>query len=113
MGFRNKKLVVVIDNTLKMPKGKLAREVMGMGIRTVGMLSTSQLIEWKLNSEKAVVVKTDNIQELMKKLNENKIEYRIFVDAGRTVFNGKETLTCVGFFCKDNEFDFVEELKLV
>lgn len=111
--FRNKKLVVVVDNTLKMPKGKLAREVMGIGIRTVGMLSSSQLIEWKLNAEKAVVLKTDYMNDFIRKLVENKIEYRIFVDAGRTVFNGKETLTCVGFFCKDNEFDFVEELKLI
>lgn len=106
------KLVVVVNQELGMPKGKLARQVLGAGMRVSHTLSRSEILRWKLNSEKAVVLKTTEYNEIKRKLISDKVEIRIMIDAGRTFFK-EPTETCLAFFCSDNEFDYIEELKLL
>lgn len=106
------KVIVIIDNNLKMPKGKLARVVMGAGIEITNRASNLELSEWRDNNRKSVVLKTNSFKELIKKLDNSNITYVLMTDAGKTVFK-KPTDTCIALMAIDNQYPFIEELKLV
>jgi peptidyl-tRNA hydrolase len=92
------KMYVIVDDTVKMPKGKLAREVAGAVTHTImyhfSHFKWLTLTNWYKQGMKTVVVKTDDISKLEKTLKRKKQMYLSMVDAGKTVFT-KPTKTCI------------------
>lgn len=113
------KLIVVVDNQLKMPKGKLAREVAG-AVTHVLMYSWSyfkfiKLLPWYKGGMKTIVLKTDDMDTLVTTMQTLRIKYFPMIDDGKTVFNGVPTRTCIGFPICTNEKTpvMLDELKLL
>ncbi len=112
LGVVNKmKQVVVINNNLKMKKGKMARVCLNLGDEAYNLIGWVDRITWKLLGKKGVVCKTDEYQEVLNYLREERIKYKCHVDAGRT--GVKPNSNCgVVFFMKEED-NFIDTLKLV
>jgi len=112
------KLIVVVDNELKMPKGKLARQVAGAVTHVIMYhlcyFKWFPMIDWYKKGLKTVVLKTNDLYKVRADLGLYNIDYLPMVDAGKTVFK-QPTLTCLGLTLikEDKVPDFINELSLL
>ena len=112
------KMIVVVDNNIKMHKGKLAREVAGAVTLAIMYHFISfkwvSLIRWYKNGIKTVVLKTYDMEGLIIDLSLYKQFYLTMVDSGATVFK-KPTRTCIVLpVCKEeNSLIPIKKLKLL
>lgn len=92
------KLVVLVRQDLKLPKGKLAAQVAHAAVESTlrsGKLSVSA---WRLQGQKKVVLKVKDEKEMLKYMQEAKdagLKTALITDAGKTVI-APGTKTCVG-----------------
>jgi PTH2 family peptidyl-tRNA hydrolase len=92
------KLVVLVRQDLKLPKGKLAAQVAHAAVESVFNSEKSKVDEWRSQGQKKVVLKVKDEQELMdflRRAKTMKLKSCIITDAGRTVLE-PGTRTCVG-----------------
>ncbi len=95
------KQVIIVRKDLKLPKGKLCVQVAHASVSA--MLETEKIrkdwvTEWLKQGQKKVVLKVDNLEELLKIkkiLDENQIPNILIRDAGLTVLP-PNTITCLG-----------------
>lgn len=103
------KQYVIINNKLKMDKGKVARVCLTAGNKTRRLIGKINLLKWYFYGSPAVVLRTDDIQEIERFVEYNNIKYSKHVDAGHTqVRNGD--LCMITFFHVGN--DFLDSLRL-
>ena len=92
------KQAIIVRNDLKMPKGKLAAQVAHGSIEAV-MHSDKKIVEkWAKQGMKKVVLKVENLNELMDILRNAKnegLKVGLINDAGRT-FLAPGTTTVLG-----------------
>jgi len=112
------KMIVVVDQKVKMRKGKLSREVAGAVTHAImyhfSYFKWASLIAWYKNGMKTIVLKTDDMDALIKELKLFNNFYLSMVDAGITVFK-KPTRTCIVLpICNDENTPLcISELKLL
>ncbi len=75
--------IIIINNKLKMSKGKIARVCFGLGysLPRLGMIDK---LKWLKNGSTAITLKSDNLDVEIKILNDNNIKFVKHIDAGRT-----------------------------
>ena len=106
------KQIVIINNSLGMSKGKMVRVGLMLGYLTEQVLTKKKKLMWTINQNKAVVLKADNYEELLEKLDQENIKYKSHIDAGITSVTPGSNCGCT-FFCLDSQCKFLEELKLL
>jgi PTH2 family peptidyl-tRNA hydrolase len=92
------KLVVLVRQDLKLPKGKLAAQVGHAAVESVFNSEKQKVDEWRSQGQKKVVLKVKDESELMdflKRAKALKLKACLITDAGRTVLE-PGTKTCVG-----------------
>lgn len=106
------KQVVVINNDLKMSKGKVARVCLMLGFGSKYILGSLQNVMWIRNNYKAVVLKASfgEYLNILKYLKDNKIRYKEHVDAGLTQVPAHSRCGLVCYLNDDEEI--TKELKL-
>lgn len=109
------KQVILINNWLEMPTGKLIAQAAHASLaplsnliakserndRTVSIEMPQELIDWFDDSftKLALIVRSEaEWAQVKKKLDKDNIEYFEIIDKGLTVFNGIPTHTCTGFY---------------
>jgi peptidyl-tRNA hydrolase len=113
------KLYVIVDSKIKMPNGKLSREVAGAVTKVIMNHWTSwqitKILSWYKCGFPTIVLKTDDIQALINVLEKENIKYFEMIDAGKTVFHDIPTRTCIGItLLKHNELpEHIRKLKLL
>ena len=96
------KQYVIINNELKMSKGKIARMCLSAGTQASSLIGWWQLTKWKVTGQVAVVLKADHFNQVIFYLQDQKIKYHMHVDAGLTqVPRGSQC--SVTFFHDGNE----------
>ena len=81
------KQVIVVRKDLKLDKGKLSAQVAHGSLEAYKKADEKAKEEWELQGSKKVVVKAENLQELMKikdRVKELNLPYAVIRDAGRT-----------------------------
>jgi PTH2 family peptidyl-tRNA hydrolase len=92
------KLVILVRQDLKLPKGKLAAQAAHAAVEAVLNSSKSKVEPWRDQGQKKVVLKVADEKEMLKYQNAAKAEglvASLITDAGRTVI-APGTKTCVG-----------------
>jgi peptidyl-tRNA hydrolase, PTH2 family len=92
------KLVVLVRQDLKLPKGKMAAQVGHAAVESVFNSEKSKVDEWRSQGQKKVVLKVKDEAELMdflKRAKALKFKSCLITDAGRTVLE-PGTKTCIG-----------------
>ncbi len=95
------KQVIVVRTDLKMSKGKLAAQVAHAAVSCVLKALEQRrewVMEWLKQGQKKVVLKVDNLDDLLKIYDQAKAQglpVAIIEDAGRTQLE-PGTITCVG-----------------
>ena len=92
------KLVVLVRQDLKLPKGKLAAQVAHAAVEAAFNSSSSKVDEWRSEGQKKVVLKVKDEKELLEYLNNAraaKLKATVITDAGRTCI-APGTRTCLG-----------------
>lgn len=103
------KQYVIINNKLKMRKGKLSRICLSLGFKSQEIITLRQELAWEDNNYTAVILKADDFENVIKDLIEKNIEFEQHVDAGLT--SVPEGSDCgLVFFSKEEMF---KELKLL
>lgn len=116
---KNYKMYVVVDATVKMPTGKLAREVAGAVTYSIfyhlSYFKWASLFNWFKYGIKTIVLKTENMDKLIQDLKLCRQFYLLMVDSGLTVFNGVPTRTCLSLpIMADKDTPFpIKELKVL
>lgn len=114
------KMIVLIRNDLKMPKGKLCAQVSHAALK-VGMKQFKRnkdiFNDWDNEGSKKVILKVDSVDEILKFKNlmdRENITNALIKDAGRTFFDSP-TITTLGVGPdKENLLDkFFNDLKLL
>ncbi|MBE7553939.1 MAG: peptidyl-tRNA hydrolase [Anaerolineales bacterium] len=111
------KQVVVVNEALKLPRGKLAAQVAHAAVGAFVAASTEVQQAWLNSGMPKIVLKVDHEADLIRLYDlalEQNIPARLIKDAGRTVVP-EGTLTCLGLGpASDNELDkLTGELKLL
>ena len=106
------KQIVVINNKLKMRKGKIARVCLMLGYKSHKMLSAVDSIRWFRNNHKAVILKSDLYEEHLQCVESRGKETKCHIDAGKTSVDKGSNCGFV-FFMEEGEISYIEELKLV
>ena len=92
------KLYVVVDNNVKIPKGKLAREVAGAVTHSIMYHFTyfkwTKIVAWYKSGFKTIVLKTDDFDTVIEQLKMFKEKHFVMTDIGKTVFK-EPTRTCL------------------
>lgn len=104
------KQVVILNNSLKMNKGKSARVCLMLGYMSSSMLNHVNKIGWILSGHKAVVLKSDNYDDVINHLIDKKIKFASHIDAGLTCVKSGSNCGCV-FYINDKD-EFIDNLKL-
>ena len=92
------KLVILVRQDLKLPKGKLAAQVAHAAVEAALKSGKLKVSAWRLQGQKKVVLKIRDDKELMKYMQLAKdegIKTALITDAGKTVI-APGTKTCVG-----------------
>lgn len=92
------KLVVLVRQDLKLPKGKLAAQVAHAAVEATLKSSGPKVEEWRDEGQKKVVLKVKDEKELLsyqRKAKAEKLVAALITDAGKTVI-APGTRTCVG-----------------
>lgn len=96
--FMDMKMVILVRQDLKLPKGKLAAQVAHAAVEATLKSSSSKVDEWKSQGQKKVVLKVVDEKTLLSYQRKAKAEglvATIITDAGRTVI-APGTKTCIG-----------------
>ncbi len=105
------KQYVIINNELKMSKGKIARMCVGAGHHIKSVSNIIQRIKWVANGFNTVVLKSDIFEGIVRQLETYNIKHFVHVDAGFTqVETGSKCM--VTFLCKEEDYILFSELKL-
>jgi PTH2 family peptidyl-tRNA hydrolase len=92
------KLVILVRQDLKLPKGKLAAQVAHAAVEATLKSSSSKVEEWRDEGQKKIVLKVKDEKELLayqRKAKSEKLVAALITDAGKTVI-APGTRTCVG-----------------
>ncbi len=92
------KQVIVVNRSLKLPKGKLSAQVAHAAVAAFIEASMDAKKKWLENGMPKVVLRVESEDELfniLSKAKKNKIPAVLIEDAGRTVVQ-KGTVTCLG-----------------
>jgi PTH2 family peptidyl-tRNA hydrolase len=92
------KLVVIVRQDLKLPKGKLAAQVAHAAVEATFKSSKSKLDEWRAQGQKKIVLKVKDDKELLdylKMARSEKLITALITDAGKTCI-AQGTKTCLG-----------------
>ena len=101
------KQVVIINNSLKMSKGKIARVCLMLGYLSKPHFKS----KWLFNNCRAVILKSEDYEAHKELLTKNKIKYWEHIDAGYTSVEPGSHCGLVCFLDKD--CDWFENLKLL
>ena len=99
------KQVILVRTDLKLPKGKMAVQVGHASVDTALKSNKGNILEWKKDGSKKVVLKVDNEKELFKYkqiAEDNGLKTSLIKDAGRTAIE-PGTITCLGIGPDDEE----------
>lgn len=103
------KQYVIINNGLKMSKGKIARVCLMLGVRTNRILGFIEGTCWAENNYKATVLKSDNYNQHLLQVKSLGVDYFEHIDAGLTQVEAGSSCGIVFF----HEEDLFVDLKLV
>ncbi|MDT7900996.1 peptidyl-tRNA hydrolase Pth2 [Acidianus hospitalis] len=118
------KMVVMVRNDIKMGKGKIAAQVAHAAVSLVLDILNSNnniwkscLEEWINEGQPKIVVKVENLEELLKRAElarQKNLPVTIIQDAGKTQVE-PGTITCAGIGpCEDSLIDSITgDLKLL
>ncbi len=104
--------VIIINQSLGMSKGKIARVCAHLGFLSNELLKWKGNNTWEQEGMKLVVLKTMDYKEILYYIVKNFIKYECHIDAGRTQVEPLSNCGVV-FFCKEGEYRVIEELKLL
>lgn len=97
------KQVIIINNTLKMSKGKIARVCAALGFKSHTLMSMRMINDWYNEfNQKTVVLKSDEYDNDIKTLEKNKISFEYHMDLGLTEVPPNSNCGCV-FFIDDDD----------
>jgi len=104
------KQVIVVRKDLKLSPGKLAAQVAHASIESYKTSSFESQSEWEAWGSKKVVLKAENLRELMeiqKTVKKAKLPFALIKDAGRTEVK-PGTVTALGIGpCEDDKIDTI------
>ncbi len=111
------KQVIIINTSLRLPKGKLAAQVAHASVASLLNTKPELLKQWLEVGMPKIVLKANNENELLelkKRAEKVKISGQLIRDAGKTVIPSG-TITCLGLGpAKDEDIDAItSELKLL
>ena len=111
------KQVILVRQDLKMPKGKLSAQVAHAAVEATLKTKKSLMDEWRKQGMKKVVLKVNNLPQLMKFVAIAKLKgltTSTIKDAGKT-FLKPGTITCAGIGPAKNEKidEVTKNLKMV
>lgn len=92
------KQVILVRHDLKLPKGKLAAQVSHASVGALLKSSKAVISDWKSEGMKKIVLKVDDLDELLKYKQEAEdagLITSLIEDAGKTVVEAG-TVTCLG-----------------
>ncbi len=92
------KLVILVRQDLKLPKGKLAAQVAHAAVEATLKSSGSKVDDWRSEGQKKIVLKVPDEKTMLSYVNKAKTEKLIaavITDAGKTCI-APGTKTCVG-----------------
>ncbi len=92
------KMVIVVRQDLKLPKGKMAAQVAHAAVESALKSSKSKVEKWREQGQKKVVLKVPDEKTMLsyvRKAKAEKLVAAVITDAGRTVI-APGTKTCVG-----------------
>ena len=92
------KMVILVRQDLKLPKGKLAAQVAHAAVEAAFNSDKDAVSVWRSQGQKKVVLKVADEKELIDFLNKAKaakLKTALIIDAGRTVLE-PGTKTCLG-----------------
>jgi PTH2 family peptidyl-tRNA hydrolase len=92
------KMVILVRQDLKLPKGKLAAQVAHAAVEATFGSDKDIVSVWREDGQKKVVLKVKDEKELLeflKRANSAKLKTALITDAGRTVVE-PGTKTCLG-----------------
>ena len=92
------KQCIVVRKDLKMPPGKLSAQVSHASVEATLRSKPSTVEAWRAEGMKKVVLKVNSLEELVtlqKKAKALKLTTAMITDAGKTVFKGEATVTCL------------------
>ena len=115
------KMIIVVDTSLQMPKGKLAGQVAHAAVTCLlqevlkGRLV--RVYRWFITGQKKVICKPQvdfntDLLELSKLASQSKASIITIEDFGKTAFN-KPTVTCVGIGLIKNNNECFSKYKLL
>lgn len=121
--------VIVVNNTLKMPKGKIAAQVAHASLNaflhgsqlqthTLYVDMTDIMTEWLQGAHTKVCLKSDSEEEMRdiyQRAYDDGLPCSLIIDNGLTVFNGEKNLTtlCLGPVEKEVADKYTGHLKLL
>ena len=92
------KLVILVRQDLKLPKGKLAAQVAHAAVEATLKSSSEKVEEWRAQGQKKIVLKVQDEKELLayqREAKTAKLVAALITDAGKTCI-APGTKTCVG-----------------
>jgi peptidyl-tRNA hydrolase, PTH2 family len=92
------KQVILVRNDLKLSKGKLAAQVSHASVEATLNSSKQKVFNWRSKGMKKVILKVENLKELLKYqrlAKREKLVASIIKDAGKTEIPAG-TITCLG-----------------
>ena len=92
------KLVILVRQDLKLPKGKLAVQAAHAAVETTLKSGKTKVSAWRAEGQKKIVLKVKDEKELLKFMQHAKdagLKTALITDAGKTVI-APGTRTCVG-----------------
>jgi PTH2 family peptidyl-tRNA hydrolase len=102
------KQVIVVRKDLKLGKGKIAAQVAHASLESYKKAGHEDRLEWESRSSKKVVVKAENLEELLdilKSARKAKLPHALIRDAGRTEVE-PGTVTALGIGpCEEGKAD--------
>lgn len=121
--------VIIVNNSVKMPKGKIAAQVAHASLNaflhgsqleynTLYVDMTKTMQDWLHGAHTKVCVKSDSEEEMRdiyQRALDDGLPCSLVVDNGLTVFNGEKTLTavCIGPIDKVTADKYTGHLKLL
>lgn len=121
--------IIIVNNSVKMPKGKIAAQVAHASLNafihgsslqqnTLYVDMTDIMTEWLQGAHTKVCVKSDSedeMRDIYERALNNGLPCTMVIDNGLTVFNGQKTLTavCIGPVDKETADMYTGHLKLL
>ena len=119
--------VIIVNNSAKMPKGKIAAQVAHASLNaflhgshlendSLRVDMTNAMQEWLYGAHTKVCVKSDSEEEMRDiytRASNDGLPCSLVIDNGLTVFNGEKTLTavCIGPVDKETADKYTGNLK--